>query len=131
VWFVTLIPAVIIGTHWKGLTGAGWSHVVVAALVILPAYILPLRKTGVPARSLVQAMWLPALAAVPTWWAAHTVATAIDQALLALVLGGLAGTAVYFSIVYPWVRRLLPKRERRRRTPAARIVEHPQPEGTA
>jgi PST family polysaccharide transporter len=131
VWFVALIPAVVLATHWKGVAGAGWSHVAVAALVILPAYVLPLRASGVPVRSLVSAMWLPTLASVPTWWVAHAVASAVDGSFAALAVGGVAGGVVYLALCYRWVRRLLPGGGQRRRAPAARAVDRAQPEAVA
>jgi PST family polysaccharide transporter len=129
VWFVSLIPAVVIGTHWKGVSGAAWAHVAVASLVILPAYVLPLRASGVPLRSLIRSLWLPTLAAVPSWWVAHAVATAVESSFPALVLGGLAGVSVYAAICVPWIRRLLPSGVLRRRRPTTRIVDAPQVEG--
>jgi PST family polysaccharide transporter len=56
VWFLALIPAVVLATHWKGIAGAGWSHVAVAALVVLPAYAVALARAGTPVRTVVRAM---------------------------------------------------------------------------
>jgi lipopolysaccharide exporter len=128
-WFLTLIPVVVVATYWKGVEAAGWSHLAVAAIVVLPAYALALRRVGVPLRSLVGAMWLPAVAAVPTWCVAHAAATQVQRPLLGLAVGGLAGCAVYVAVCYRWLRRLLPAtgwRRRRRTTP---LAEHAQPEG--
>jgi lipopolysaccharide exporter len=129
-WFVSLIPAVIIGTHWKGIAGAGWSHLAVSATLILPAYAIALRRLGVPVRVLFSAMWLPVVAGVPTWWVAHALAGTVDQAFLALALGGTGGSVVYVTLCYRWVRRLLPDRPARR-PKVARLVDQPQPEGAA
>jgi PST family polysaccharide transporter len=124
-WFVSLIPAVVFATHWKGIAGAGWSHVAVAALVILPAYAVAVARVGGQARSLVEAMWLPTAAAVPTWLVAHTVAGAIQQPFLALTAGGLAGLATYVALCYPWLRRLQPNLRLWRRRSPARLVDQP------
>jgi len=129
-WFFGLIPAVIAGAHLHGVSGVGWAHVAVAVAVILPAYMVALRRIGVPLRVLATSMWLPTLAAVPMWLVAHLLGRLIGEPLLALAAGGLAGLAVYAAICLPWLRRLLPAdalRLRRRR--AARIADQPQPEG--
>lgn len=107
-WFATLIPAIVIGTHWQGIAGAGWAHVAVAAVLVLPAYALAVTRVGARASSLLRAMWLPTAAAVPTWVVAHTVAGAIGAPFLALVAGGLTGLAVYGALCHRWLRRLVP-----------------------
>ena len=130
-WFCSLIPAVIIGTRWKGIAGAGWSHLFVSAVLILPAYVIALRRFGVPPRIVASSMWLPTLAALPTWWAAHTVAGALDAPLPALVLGSLAGVAVYLMLCYRWLRGLLPAGMRRRRRVAPSVIDVPHPEAVS
>lgn len=108
-WFVSLIPALIIGTRWKGIAGAGWSHLVVAALVILPAYAVALAKTGTTPRSLGTALWPPIAAAIPTWLAAYAATSLVHDPLPALVLGGAAGSVTYVALLYRWARRRLPR----------------------
>jgi len=125
VWFLALIPAVVLATHWKGIAGAGWSHVAVAALVVLPAYAVALARAGTPVRTVVRAMWLPTVAAVPTWWVAHTVAGQAQRPLLALAIGGLAGAATYLAVCHRWLRRLRPDAGPRRPRPRARLVDQP------
>jgi O-antigen/teichoic acid export membrane protein len=124
-WFSSLVPAVVIGTHWKGIAGAGWAHVAVAALLILPAYAVAIVRLGGHATALVQAMWLPTAAAVPTWLVAHSVAGALSQPFLAIAAGGLAGLATYAALCHRWLRRLVPDLRMPRRRSRARLVEQP------
>lgn len=128
-WFVALIPVVVVGMHWKGIAGAGWAHVVVAVVAVLPAYAIALGRVGVRVRSLVEAMWLPPLAAIPAWLAARAVAAAVERPLLSLVLGALAGSVVYVAICYPWARRLLVEANLLRGRRTTRLTERAQPEG--
>lgn len=107
-WFAALIPAVVVGAHAKGIAGAGWAHVAVAAALILPAYAVALARVGLPVRALARSMWLPTVAAVPAWAAAHAVASAVPAPLLALLLGGMAGASAYLAICGRWALRLLP-----------------------
>jgi O-antigen/teichoic acid export membrane protein len=125
VWFLALVPAVVVATRWKGIAGAGWSHVAVAALVVLPAYAIALARSGTPPRTVVRAMWLPTAAAVPTWWVAHTVAGHTQRPFLALALGGLAGVATYLAVCHRWLRRLVPDAGPRRRRARPRVVDQP------
>jgi lipopolysaccharide exporter len=126
-WFVALIPAVVVGARTHGIAGAGWAHVAVAGALILPAYAVALARVGTPAVALVRAMWRPTVAALPAWCAAHVVAVAVGPPVLALLLGGVAGTATYAAICGRWVVGLLPAsmavRLRFRRRGARPLVE--------
>lgn len=120
-WFVTLIPATAAGVHWLGIPGAGWAHLAVAVCVILPAYAVALRRVGTSPRVLLRAGWPPLVAAVPTWWIAHTVATSVGSPVLALILGGAMGCLTYAAVSYPRIRKLLPARGRESAATPARI----------
>lgn len=109
-WFVGLIPPMIVATHWKGIAGAGWSHLVVGGLVILPAYALALRRLNTSLRSILSAVWLPIVAAVPMWWLGQAAAAQVQEPILALLLGGAVAVLVYAAICSPWIVSLLPAR---------------------
>lgn len=111
-WFFALIPPMITATQSVGIKGAGWSHLFVGALIILPAYLWALSRVGARPRAVLSAMWLPTAAAVPTWWVASTVSGHVQTQVLALLLGGAAGLAVYVALVFRSVRRLLPSKRR-------------------
>jgi lipopolysaccharide exporter len=119
VWFLALIPFVIVGTHWDGIAGAAWAHLLVGVMVVLPAYGLALKAAGTPPRALLVAMWAPLVAGVPTWWVAHVIVTEIDQPQVALVAGGIAGCATYAVLSYRRIRPLLPERAPRASRAAA------------
>lgn len=112
VWFLTLIPAVVLGTRWGGIAGAGWSHLVVGVAVILPAYAYALHHSNVSYRGLLSALWPPMLATAPAWWLAHVVAERFSTAYVGLLAGGTVGVLVYAALAYRWVRPLLPERTR-------------------
>lgn len=104
-WFVALVPAMVIGTGRYGIVGGGWAHLVVGLGLVLPAYVIAVRRTGVAVHRLAGIAWPPLLAAVPAWFAAHVAASAVSTPVLALSFGGLAGTGVYAALVYRWLRR--------------------------
>ncbi len=45
-WFVALLPAMVVGVRW-GLPGVAAAHLVVAVVVITPAYLATIRSVGV------------------------------------------------------------------------------------
>ena len=97
-WTATLAPAVYIGARVDSLRGVGWAHVIVAVVVVLPAYAVALRRHQVSlsttARGLVPAT-LAALAAALVAW---MVARQLDASWTALLVGGAAGGVVYLVV---------------------------------
>ncbi|HYQ74909.1 oligosaccharide flippase family protein [Cellulomonas sp.] len=97
-WLVALVPAVVVGARAGGSAGVGWAHVVVAGVVVLPLYLVAVRRSGADLRALARATWLPLLAAAPTVAAAALVARQVGGAFGALVAGGAAGALVYVAV---------------------------------
>jgi PST family polysaccharide transporter len=107
-WLGALVPAMAIGVRTGGITGAAIAHVVVIAVVTVPVYLTLLKRVS-PVRI------LPILRAVAPI-AAVTAATACvafgashlpSRPLLQLLLGGVAGAAVYLLGVLPMAERLV------------------------
>ena len=106
VWAVALVPAMIFGVSVGGLAGAGWAHVVVAVLVVLPAYLLYLRKAHVPALQFLRAWMLPTLAGVPLAGALWLLTSTITAPLVVLAAAAGAGVLVYaLPMARWWARR--------------------------
>lgn len=107
-WFFALIPPMVLATRWFGIAGAGWAHLVVGAVIILPAYCVALARVGTPIRPILATFWLPIVAVLPTWWLAKTVADHVHEPALAILLGGTIGAVAYTAICYRRLRRLWP-----------------------
>lgn len=107
VWLVALVGAMIAATQAYGIVGAGWVHVVVAAVVILPAYLIALKLAGVRISQLARAAWWPTVATIPAVIVAFGAQSLISNSVLALLTGGLAALLVYASLMWPWLRRQL------------------------
>lgn len=103
-WIVTLVPAMIVGVHLGGLAGAGWAHVVVAAVAILPAYVFCLHRAGVDWRLFLGSWWWPTVAVIPCAAALWFIAREVRPALLTLGVAGLVGPVVFVLPLARWVR---------------------------
>jgi PST family polysaccharide transporter len=101
-WLLVMVPVMIVAVGWFGLVGAGWAHVVVALFVVLPAYLVCLRRAGVDTSRLLAACVRPVVCLIPAaaacWWIGGQDATPF--ALLAA--GGLAVTLLYALPMAPW-----------------------------
>lgn len=62
-WLGALLPLVVVGLDRFGLAGAAFAQVVMAALVIGPAYLLVLRRLDVPSLPLIRNLIWPAVGA--------------------------------------------------------------------
>jgi PST family polysaccharide transporter len=125
-WLVALVPAVVVGARVGGSAGVGWAHVVVAAVVVLPLYLVAVRRSGADLRALARATWLPLAAAGPTVGAAVLVARQVGGSLGALAAGGTAGALVYVAVAgRPLLRDLWAGRAARAARAAARDAAPP------
>jgi PST family polysaccharide transporter len=117
IWLVVLTAAMMVATRAYGIVGAGWAHVLVAIVVILPAYLIALRVTDVHARDFLREAWWPTVATIPTVAAAILARVLFPAALPALLVGGFAAVTIYGVLMWPWLVRRL--RDMRRVTTAA------------
>jgi len=104
VWLVVLVVGMILATRAFGIVGAGWVHVVVAVLVILPAYAIALRSAGVRFRSILRAAWWPTVAAIPAVGVAIAARVMIGNPVFAVLVGGFGAVVVYLLVSWPWLR---------------------------
>ncbi|MGI8888434.1 MAG: lipopolysaccharide biosynthesis protein [Nocardioidaceae bacterium] len=85
-WLVFLLPAVYVGARVAETSGVAAAQVIVAGLVVLPAYLYLLHSAGVGARDLVERLWpalIPTLALSVGGWLISSWATSAAWALAA------------------------------------------------
>ncbi|WP_244931727.1 oligosaccharide flippase family protein [Nocardioides sp. W7] len=119
-WMVALVPTIWVGLVGFGLSGAGWSHVLVTLVVVVPAYSVCLRRAGVDTTAFLRAGLVPIAAAVPAAAACWWVGTRSGPPLLVLAAGSLVALATYALPLGPWwLRRIaeLRRSDARRRVP--------------
>jgi lipopolysaccharide exporter len=101
-WLVAMVPAMVAGVSRFGLVGAGWTHVVVALAIVLPAYVACLRRAGVDTRRFLRACVRPVVCLVPAATACWWIGSQDGAPLLLLAAGGLALALLYALPMAPW-----------------------------
>lgn len=105
IWFVALVPSIILATIWFGIVGAGWVHLVVGVVIVLPCYAVAIHRGGGRLGDLARVSWQPVAAMLLAGPTALLVAALIPVSGLALLAGGLAGGGVYALLMFRWVLR--------------------------
>jgi PST family polysaccharide transporter len=106
-----MLPALLVGTRVDGIRGAAIAQVVVAAIVVVPAFAWVIHRRGIRLRSSLLACRRPFIGGVLVVLSALAVRELFENSLAQLLIGGLVAAAVYFPVVYP-MRAMLPGRAR-------------------
>ncbi|QAY61958.1 hypothetical protein ET495_00055 [Xylanimonas allomyrinae] len=106
-WLVGLVGSMVLVTPVYGIVGAAWVHLVIAVVVILPAYLVVLHRSGAHRREVLGRSVWPTAAAVPAIAVALLTRHLIEGSVAALLVGGFAAVGVFAVLVWPWARRQL------------------------
>ncbi len=90
-WLCAVAPAVYTGIQVGGLPGAPIALVAVSVLVVIPAYVYQVGRTGVGSLALLGRFLPGALTALAVFGASTLAVRVIPVDLLALAVAGLAG----------------------------------------
>ena len=122
-WLAVLIPAMAAGVRLDGITGAAMAHIAVIAPLVLPAYLIALKRvTGVRLRLLGRAAFIPLAAAVLAGLLARLAADSLQSPAAQLAAGLTAGCLCYGLATGPQLIGLLGSEWLRRHCGAARAV---------
>lgn len=101
-WLGALAPAMALGVHRNGIVGAALAHIVVIGPLVLPSYLVALRRaTGVRFAMLGKAVLPPLVAASAAALAARIAASQLASPPLQLVTGLALGGLIYVVAVAP------------------------------
>jgi O-antigen/teichoic acid export membrane protein len=105
-WLAALVPVLVIGALTYGITGVAAGHVLVAGLIVGPAFVWALARGGTTVRSIAAACWRPAVGGVLMAAVSELVIWEFGGSTLGLVLAIVAAGSAYIPVVYP-MRALL------------------------
>jgi O-antigen/teichoic acid export membrane protein len=88
VWLLALVPAVVAGARYFGLVGLAAAQVGVAALVVIPLYLLLLRGSNIRLGLLVRRLLLPLIAGSIVGVAALRLSDVVDSSFWSCAAAG-------------------------------------------
>ena len=95
-WIGALVPAMALGVHKDGIVGAAYAHVAVIISIVLPIYVLAMKRTaGVRFTALGKAVLPALLASSAAALAARGAASQFNNPLAQLIAGLAAGGLIY------------------------------------
>ena len=100
IWIGALVPAMALGVHKDGIVGAAYAHVAVIVPIVLPSYLLALKRTtGVRLITLGKVVAPAVLAASVAALAARGVAYQFKSPPVQLIAGLAGGGVIYVLCV--------------------------------
>lgn len=108
IWTGGLVVALPIGALADGIRGVAAAHAVVAVVLIVPAYGIAVRRTGVSLRRVLALVVRPVLGCALLCAVVLGVRVLLDQTFVELLVAGLLGVLAYAAVVWP-LRNLLRK----------------------
>ncbi|MFE7506004.1 oligosaccharide flippase family protein [Promicromonospora sp. NPDC057488] len=103
-WLVALVPATVAGARLGGSMGVATAQAAVAVGVLVPAYLVLLRRSRDEVAALARALAVPGLAAVAAVAAGMAAADRVENALLGGLLAGAVTFVLYVATTFAWVR---------------------------
>jgi O-antigen/teichoic acid export membrane protein len=96
IWIGSLVPAMALGVHKDGIVGAAYAHVAVILPIVLPSYLIVLKRvTGVRLAALAKAVLPALLASSAAALGARGVASHLGPPLVQVMAGLAAGGVIY------------------------------------
>jgi lipopolysaccharide exporter len=102
IWLGGLVPAMVLGVRQHGIVGAAVAHIVIIGPIVLPCYLIALKRaTGVRLSTLAKAAFPPLAAAAITAGLAWLAAAQFDRPVVQLVVGLAVGGTLYMALAVP------------------------------
>ncbi|WP_234327748.1 oligosaccharide flippase family protein [Streptomyces sp. NRRL F-2664] len=100
-WLALLLPALVLGARGGGIVGVAQGHVAVVCAVVVPVFLLALRRGGIRPAALVRACALPLLGGAVMAAVLLACDRALGDSAPALLATATAGTLAYAVCLLP------------------------------
>ena len=106
-WVVALVPVLIVGAHLHGIVGVSQGHVLVAAGLVVPAFLYALGRAGIGLLPIARACAWPFFGGTVMTLVVLAAKRLLGEGTPALFVTGAAALACYAVCVLPSRRFLL------------------------
>lgn len=110
-WLVVLIPVLLAGAKLSGITGVSAGHVLVAVLVVGPAFLWSLHRIGITLRALLARCLRPITGGILMAVVSLAIIHVTGPGLIGLFAAGAAAGAVYIPLILPMRKLIKPAAE--------------------
>jgi PST family polysaccharide transporter len=110
-WLMVLIPVLLAGAQLRGITGVSAGHVLVAGLVVGPAFLWSLHRIGITLRALLIRCWRPIIGGILMAVVSLAIIHITGPGLVGLFAAGAAAGAVYIPLILPMRKLIKPATE--------------------
>jgi lipopolysaccharide exporter len=101
-WLGALVPAMVLGVRWDGITGAAVAHVAILLPIVLPTYLIVLKRAARVRLVMFLRAALPTIAAsLAAAAAARVTSSQFADPVIELAVGMAAGGLAYVLIIAP------------------------------
>lgn len=100
-WLITVVPLMVVGALRYGTAGVAATQLFVALAVVVPAYLLQLRRGGVSARSLIRKALPGVLGGGVVAICVTICVRMVTSPIIALLLTGVIGCLAIAVLIYP------------------------------
>jgi len=103
IWFVTAVPAMLAGVALMGAPGAALGQLAAVVIIVLPCYLVVLRRVGVRTFAFIGAAAVPTLAGLALWCGCWLIARFVSPPVLAAFTAGALAFLVIAALAF-WRR---------------------------
>lgn len=100
-WLVALVPALITGAELNGINGVGAAHLAVAAIIVVPCYLVALSRVGIHIGDLSRPLLRPLVGAFAIAVLAFATTQLVEGTFATLAVGGSVCFLTYLVIISP------------------------------
>ena len=100
-WLVVLIPVLLAGARTHGINGVSAGHVLVAVLVVGPAFLWSLRRIGITVGALLRRCLRPIIGGILMAVVSLAIIHFAGSGIVGLAAAGAAASAVYVPLILP------------------------------
>lgn len=105
-WFVALIPALIIGSHVDGIEGVAYAHVATGAIVVVPLSLIYIAREGFSLKTTASHGSIFVVAAALQAITSYSLNQMISSPFWSLIIAGGAGGAVFILVSFTQLNKI-------------------------